>query len=203
LAMGVGGQWVVAQGPMTPTGAPGPVMHSLDEVYAEVSSMMTPTTATVSYQHATGASWASMIAVGASQGAIAGDCSAQGRDAGSIPIVGLSHKISNPTNSSGLTYGAHQVHTSFSVLKYFDKASPKLIQAMVNEENLTSVTIKFYRVTGVGGEEQYYTIALSNAVIVDYQWAAPNVERVTFGYVRADWTDENSGNTTNATWTAP
>ncbi|WP_080377955.1 MULTISPECIES: Hcp family type VI secretion system effector [Pseudomonas syringae group] len=63
-------------------------------------------------------------------------------------------------NSTGL-----RVHKPVRITKSFDKASPLLLQAFVQEEELEEVTIAFYRMAN-GIKQHYYTTTLKDARIV-------------------------------------
>ena len=54
-------------------------------------------------------------------------------------------------------------------MKSFDRASPKLYQALISGERMTRASIKWYRVNNRGAEEHYFTVTLFNARIVSIE----------------------------------
>lgn len=66
------------------------------------------------------------------------------------------------------------VHQGITLTKEVDKSSPKLFQALTSGEQMKSVVLEFYRISPKGTEEKYYTITLSNAVIVSARTWVPN-----------------------------
>jgi type VI secretion system secreted protein Hcp len=108
---------------------------------------------------------ANMYIVGATQGSIQGEVIQAGRE-GSIQVVGYGYNLSaDYDQATGLGSGQRQ-HRPIRVVKHIDTTSPLLFNALVNNENLTSVTIRFWRPGPGGVEQQYYTVTLTNARIV-------------------------------------
>jgi type VI secretion system Hcp family effector len=64
--------------------------------------------------------------------------------------------------ASGQATGKRQ-HKPFIIVKQFDKATPLLLNALVNNENLTTVTFTLLR-----GGQPVATVKLTNASIADY-----------------------------------
>jgi type VI secretion system secreted protein Hcp len=123
-----------------------------------------------SYREATMARTAYVTITGARQGPIKGEVTATGRE-GSIPLITLTSQIATPFDqASGAVTGRRQ-HRPIVITKPLDQATPKLYDALIKNEVLTDVTIKFWRPAadragagaGVGAEQQYFTIALTNA----------------------------------------
>ena len=103
-----------------------------------------------------------MTVEGQNQGSIEGSCEQQGRE-GTILCQAYEHLISIPRDTqSGLPVGK-RVHHPLTVTKVFDKASPKLAQALTSGERLT-VELKWYRIDPTGVEEHYFTIKLEEAI---------------------------------------
>jgi len=179
---------VVLSGSLTPPSAPGSTMHSLEEIYRKLpgsvpeSWQSMPTWAQVS-----GGSSVHMTLTGATQGTISGSCAAVGRE-GTIRVVGLEHAVRWPIDlNTGLATGT-RAHEPLRVLKFTDKSSAKLYAALVTGETLTDVALKFYWGTSEGGEEQYWSIQLSNARIIEIHHDFPNVETVILTYQTITWT---------------
>jgi len=107
---------------------------------------------------------------GASQGNIEGSCDIQNHEK-TMLINGMTHAIAIPKSpQTGLPTGK-RVHGALTVLKNYDKASPKLFQALCSGEQLTSVKLEYFWISKEGKEELYYTTELKNAIVVsiDYQ----------------------------------
>jgi type VI secretion system secreted protein Hcp len=137
----------------------------------------------------------------------------QGRE-DSILTQALDHNINIPRDpQSGLPTGK-RVHQPFKITKYFDKSSPKLYQALCSGEQLTEVTAKFYRISPKGMEEQYFTIKLIDAIVVDMRAWVPecldpalgylkHMEDVSFTYRSITWTWVLDGIEAEDSWSKP
>ena len=110
---------------------------------------------------------------GQNQGKIEGSTKIQGHD-GKILVQAVEHLVDIPKNpQTGLPAGK-RVHQGITLTKEVDKSSPKLFQALTSGEQMKSVVLEFYRISPKGTEEKYYTITLSNAVIVSARTWVPN-----------------------------
>ncbi|HEY4930932.1 MAG TPA: Hcp family type VI secretion system effector [Terriglobales bacterium] len=144
-----------------------------------------------------------MTVKGQKQGILKGSVTQKGRE-GSIQVIAYHHNIVSPRDpQSGLPTG-QRLHKPFTVLKVTDKATPPLYTALCTNENLTEVTINFWKPqikagTGTGSEVQYYTVKLTNANIASIAAMMPNVEdpaqqkfdmqeEVAFTYQKIEWT---------------
>jgi type VI secretion system secreted protein Hcp len=76
--------------------------------------------------------------------------------------------ISQTDPNSGLTVGRRR-HHPLVITKEVDAASPKLFQALVTNEVLTSCKISFNKADLSGKQAVYYTIELVNAVVSSYK----------------------------------
>jgi type VI secretion system secreted protein Hcp len=105
-----------------------------------------------------------------------------------------------------------------TITKVFDKASPKLYQALNNGERFKYVAFEFYRLNANGTEEHYFTIRLEDAVIVSMKPHVPteadadvevsalgygHMEELTFTYKKIVWTYEPEGIQTEDVWQPP
>ena len=107
---------------------------------------------------------AHVVIEGEKQGNIEGTCDMKGRE-GTILVFAMNQDIHIPRDpQSGLPSGK-RIHGPLSLVKEFDKASPKLYQALCTGEHLT-VTIKWYRMDPAGQEEHYFTHTLEHAIVV-------------------------------------
>lgn len=158
---------------------------------------------------------ATMEATGDIQGPITNESTVSGRE-GLVEVVEFGHSLSQPIdNTTGLPAGNRQ-HRSVRLIKAVDLATPKLLNAMINGERLSTVFFRFYRPGNAGQEEQYYTVQLVNAYVVNVSqnsrtydgndWNAvvnaPPNETVTISYERILWVYEDGGVTAEDTWSS-
>jgi type VI secretion system secreted protein Hcp len=155
-----------------------------------------------------------MAMTGNTQGNITeGACDIQSREDTCL-CQALEHKVSIPSDrQTGLPTGK-RVHGPLKITKVFDKASPKIFQALVTGEQMSDVVFKFYRIDPTGIEQHYYTIKLANAIIVSVDPWVPNcldpvkesfthMEDVSFTYRTITWTWEVDGIESQDDWTMP
>jgi type VI secretion system secreted protein Hcp len=150
---------------------------------------------------------------GEKQGKIEGSCDMQGR-VGTILVYGMNHSVTIPRSpTDGLATGK-RVHGPLSIVKEYDKSSPKLYQALCTGEHLKEVTIKWYRITKQGTEEHYFTHALEDAIVVSVAPFMPttllsendpyrHMEQVAFTYKKIKWTWEPNGIEAEDSWAVP
>jgi type VI secretion system secreted protein Hcp len=137
-----------------------------------------------------------MTVAGQSQGKINGSCTAAGHE-GQIVVDAIYHKVDSPP-------AVARVHHPLRILKDIDKSSPQLFQAATNNENLVDIFIYFYRTSGIGTQEHYYTIHLEDARIVNIEQYALTAdgysESVSFTYLKITWIYEIDGIVTTDDW---
>lgn len=156
---------------------------------------------------------AHMTLEGEQQGTIDGSCEMQGRE-NTILVQAFNHEVRIPRDpQSGLSTGK-RVHNALSVVKVFDKSSPKLYQALCTGEHMKIVTIKWYRIDPQGQEEHYFTHVLEDAIIVSIRPWMPNcldtqtegfthMEELMFTYKKIRWTWEVDGVEAEDSWLVP
>jgi len=160
-----------AAGPVGPAGAQGPAGKD----GANGSAAANPDAAAGSVQ-----------ITGQRQGAI-----------GPITLQGVSHEIVSPRDAgSGLPTGKRQ-HKPITITKQLDQSTPLLLNALVNNENLSSVMI-----TLASGGNPVATIKLTNASIADYVDHG-TTETWSFTYQKIEWTWLDGGITASDDWEAP
>jgi len=155
---------------------------------------------------------------GQKQGNIAGGVTQKGRE-GTIAVQYLQSKIVSPRDAaSGLPTGKRQ-HEPLVFRKAIDKSTPKLLSAMVNNENLTNATFKFYRTNLNGIEAEYFNIVLTNASLASSNLyhpdsmdstapaatnngsgGGPELEEFTLTYQKIQWTYVDGGITAEDDW---
>lgn len=151
---------------------------------------------------------------GAQQGVIKGECKERGRE-GKIAGYGYTYSIVSPRDQqSGLPTG-RRVQSGITITKTIGVSTPKLFQALNNNEVLKNVTIEFWGsamnpAIGNGMETRYYTIKLTNASISRInQFGGSNaveknlktdqaMEEVTFTYQKLEMEGSEGGITNSA-----
>ncbi|MDF1545724.1 MAG: Hcp family type VI secretion system effector [bacterium] len=144
-----------------------------------------------------------MTIEGNTQGNIEGSCNATGHEV-EIQCHALDQTIQIPWNSKTGQPAGVRNHGPLKVTKAFDKASPPLYKAMIEGERLSIVELKFYRILPTGGQENYFTVSMTDATIVeirphmlnhfDAELARyDNMEDVSFAYAQIEWRWEPDG----------
>jgi type VI secretion system secreted protein Hcp len=150
---------------------------------------------------------------GQKQGDIKGSVTQKGRE-GSISVQYLQSKMVSPRDpASGLATGKRQ-HEPLVFRKTIDKSTPLLLNAIINNENITQAHFKFWKPSISGAETQYFTIDLVNASLASsnlyhpdsYDNTAPSgsgqpdLEEWTLTYQQITWTWEDGGITAQDDW---
>lgn len=185
--------------PITPPGVP--TMRTLDEVYSAASSAPTddllPDIADVR-----GAKAIHMRLRGETQGWIQGSCTAAGRE-DTIGVIGFSHEVVSPRDAaSGLPTGKRQ-HKPVTITKRIDKSTPLLFNVLVNNENITDLTLRFYQKSQSGAAMNYYEIRLTNASVAGIKQIDTEREEISFCYQKIEWIFVDGGITAEDDWEAP
>jgi type VI secretion system secreted protein Hcp len=119
---------------------------------------------------------------------------------GALPqfdLQGFSHEIVSPRDpASGLPTGKRQ-HQPIVITKQLDASTPRLLSALVTNEDLSSVVITLDE-----GGNAVATVTLTNASISDYQ-AHGTAEQWSFTYQKITWTWTDGGITASDDWEAP
>ena len=111
-----------------------------------------------------------------------------------IPVIALSHAIISPRDAaSGLPTGKRQ-HQPIVIVKHIDAATPLLLNALVTNENLSSVTI-----TLAESGTNVMTIKLTNGGIAQYA-SHGETETWSFTYQKIEWTWIDGGITAQDDW---
>ena len=150
---------------------------------------------------------------GAKLGDIKGGVTLKGREH-SIEVTAIEHQVTVPTDvGSGMATGKRQ-HKPLVITKPVDQSSPLLHTALATNENLSEVTLQFYRMNNKGAEENYYTITLKNARIVGIRHVMhdntdatkqrlPAQEEISFSYAEITWTWTDGGVTSTDSVVTP
>jgi type VI secretion system secreted protein Hcp len=150
---------------------------------------------------------------GQKQGNIKGSVIQKGRE-GWIAVYAFHHEIVSPRDAaSGLATGKRQ-HKPLSITKEIDKSTVPLLQALVTNENLSEVIIRFFGTdskSGGGVEKLIYTITLTNASIsgivedmlnnkTEDGLKMPVLEMVSLTYQKIEWTWADGGIEAEDSW---
>jgi len=128
-----------------------------------------------------------MTIKGIKQGTIKGGST---RHHGWTEVLSFSFGAETPLDQgTGRATGQRQ-HNPVVIVKQRDAASPLLLQALVTNEVLQSVSLSFVRPDQDGKEEVYQTIELTNGAIVRYKTFVGQREEVT---VKFENSSANSG----------
>ncbi len=114
-----------------------------------------------------------------------------------IDVTAVSHEIVSPRDAaSGLPTGKRQ-HKPITITTEWGASTPLFINALVSNENLTSVLIGLLR-----NGNQVATIKLTNANVAQYDQHGGSV---TFAltYQKIEWTWVDGGITAQDDWEAP
>ena len=130
---------------------------------------------------------------------------------GEIEVDSYSHDIVSPRDSAtGQATGKRQ-HSPVVITKDIDKSTPLLFRAITTNENLSDVTLNFYRPNSSdnGAMEKYFTVKLTNAQISRVGQHPPDpghsgdYESVAFVFQKIEWTWVDGGITVEDDWEAP
>ncbi len=131
-----------------------------------------------------------------------------------IGIISVGHSIVSPTDlATGQASGKRQ-HSPLVIVTHIDKATPKLYQALVTDENLPNVELDYWKTNSDGSQNMYFTIKLTNARISSINFTNQNSAdhpssdtfgeyvEISFTYQKIEWTWTDGGITAQDDWTA-
>ncbi len=132
-----------------------------------------------------------MTVIGKNQGEIKGSVTQKGRE-NTIAVYGFTHSYTTQPDPQSCMPGDRRNHSPLTIVKELDRATNGLMRAWMRHEPLT-VTIRFWRPSVSGLEEQYFTILLENAFISGIHQETfnnknpdlmqyPTMERIRFTY---------------------
>ena len=149
-----------------------------------------------------------MTLTGETQGAIQG-CSDRAGHEDEIQITAFGHNVISPRDAaSGLPTGKRQ-HKPLTVrMDAACGSTPLLYAVLVNNENITELSIRFWRNDPTGQPTQVYTVLLEGASIAGISSAGAGVDGLTelvvsFAYQKITWTFEDGGITAEDDWETP
>ena len=95
---------------------------------------------------------------------IEGSVTVQGRER-SIEVIGFSHGLNLPVDSSSGKITGTRTHSSMSIEKEFDASSPYLYKAVSKGQTLQSAELKWYKINDAGQERVYFIMFLEGVKI--------------------------------------
>ena len=128
-----------------------------------------------------------------------------------VMVQAFSHQVIIPRDPQSGQPTGQRIHKALCITKVFDKSSPLLLAALTTGEQMTEVTIEWYRTSASGTQELYYTTKLEDAIIVEIKDYMHNcqdpanshfthLEDVHFTYRKITWTHEVCGTTGSDDW---
>lgn len=144
---------------------------------------------------------------GQDQGEIQGDAAQAGRE-DSILVLAYFHEITSPRDATtGLPTGKRQ-HKPLSIVKEFDKSTPKLHNLLTMNEAITEWKLEFYGSSSSDktSEVLFYTIELTNAHVVRIRASGDltqGTETIAFVYEKITWTWTEGGFEATDDWETP
>ncbi len=127
-----------------------------------------------------------------------GSSEKEGRE-DSSDVFEVEHKLFQPIDTATGQPNGVRMHTPLTVVKVIDKATPGLHKALVTNQSLAKVELRWYRIDPTTGEEvEYYRITLTNARIVSIEPFMPmsflpenesyrHMERLSLVYEEIEW----------------
>ena len=109
--------------------------------------------------------------------------------------------VSRDTPMAAALPTGRRVHSTITIVREIDRASPKLFQALSTNEVLSEVVINFNGATG--GDKTAQKIVLTNAAILSVRKAGGNNEMITLDYQAIEVTYTHGGKTATDDWETP
>jgi type VI secretion system secreted protein Hcp len=128
-----------------------------------------------------------------------------------IQVLQYESQFLLPSNPQTGQPSGRREHHGITVHKYFDKSSPDIHGMLATGEELSSVTLEFWRIPPDGEEEQYFEIKAERCTLVNIRTYVPNVldplqrhmghmEAVTFKYRKITWTHKLANTSRGDDW---
>lgn len=126
----------------------------------------------------------------------------------------VDHHISAPTDPQSGQPAGQRVHGPLIFTSALNKASPMLYQALATGEMLPTVEVKWFRTSGDGKQEHFFTTKLEDATIVGIHTVLPNAQdaanknytqqiKTSLSYRKVSWTHVVAGTEASDDWRQP
>ena len=128
-----------------------------------------------------------------------GSFQGEGRE-DTVEVLAFNHEVHIPTDPNDGTTTGTRVHHAMTLVKNYDKASPKLYEYLCNGKEIPEMEIHWYTIKPDTGEEtEYFTHKLENVIVVGMKPWMPNtkdpateqykhMEEVSLRYGKITWT---------------
>jgi type VI secretion system secreted protein Hcp len=124
------------------------------------------------------------------------------------------HVVTVPTNPQSGQPSGPRIHRPFKFTVALNKAVPLLYNALTSGEKMSSVTLKWYRTSTEGKQENFFNTTLESASIVDIQCVMPHCQdasqsdmtqnvTVSMSYRKITWDHVNCGTSGSDDWRTP
>ncbi|MDW6091236.1 Hcp family type VI secretion system effector [Vibrio rhizosphaerae] len=154
-----------------------------------------------------------LITSGACTADSIGDSFVEGHE-DEMMVQQFDHVVSVPTDPQSGQPAGQRVHKPFKFTVNLNKAVPLLYNALASGEKMSSVTLKWYRTSIEGKQENFFTTTLENATIVNIECAMPHCQNpadadftqnltVSMSYRKITWDHVNAGTSGADDWRKP
>ena len=129
-------------------------------------------------------------------------------------VQSVDHSLVVPTDRQSGQPSGQRKHYPLSVAVTLNKAIPLLYNALTSGELLLDSSLKWYRTSLEGKQEHFFTVKLTDAVIVDITCSLPHCQDrskenytdsvwIAFSYRKIEWSHEVSGTAGSDDWRKP
>ncbi len=126
----------------------------------------------------------------------------------------VEHIVTVPTDPQSGQPSGQRVHKAFKFTCSLNKAVPLMYNALASGEMLTNVTVKWFRTSIDGKQEEFFNTVLEDAIIVDMNLVMPHVQdsknepftqllEVSLSYRKIDWDHTVAGTSGSDDWRTP
>lgn len=154
-----------------------------------------------------------LITAGACTADSIGDSFVEGHE-DEMLVQKFDHTVTVPTDPQSGQPSGQRVHKPFQFTVSLNKAVPLLYNALASGEKMNEVTLKWYRTSIEGKQENFFTTKLENASIVDIQCEMPHCQdptksdftqnlTVSMSYRKITWDHVNAGTSGSDDWRKP
>lgn len=154
-----------------------------------------------------------LITSGACTADSIGDSFVEGHE-DEMMVQQVDHIVTVPTDPQSGQPTGQRVHKPLKFTVNLNKAVPLLYNALASGEKMSSITLKWYRTSIEGKQENFFTTTLENATIVDINCSMPHCQNpadsdytqnvtVAVSYRKISVSHEKSGTLGSDDWRKP
>jgi type VI secretion system secreted protein Hcp len=126
----------------------------------------------------------------------------------------IDHAIGTPTDPQSGQPSGQRVHKPLTFTSALNKASPMLYQALATGEMLPTVEVRWFRTSGDGKQEHFFTTKLEDATVVDIHTVLPHAQngdnenytqliKTSLAYRKVSWSHVVAGTEASDDWRKP